>query len=58
MLFTSIDIFGRHRLGEAADGLTAPRLLLAETAFRAGDQLVFQYRLGKHPRLVAAVVSP
>ena len=55
MLFTSIDVFGRHRLGEAVDGLTAPRLLSADKAFRAGDQLVFQYRLGKHPRLVAAV---
>ena len=56
MLFTSIDVFGQHRLDESSDGLTAPRLLSTETAFRAGDQLVFQYRLGIHPRLVASVV--
>lgn len=55
MLFTHIQIHGRHRLEDHASGLTSPRALEVKGALHAGALIRFHYQLGSHPKLEAEV---
>ncbi len=51
MLFTRIDLFGPHVLGEGESGLTTPEVLWPLSGLPAGTRLAFRYRLGPAPGL-------
>ncbi|WP_395373355.1 hypothetical protein [Marinicella sp. W31] len=51
LLFTHIQVFAEHVLGEYDSGLSCPQGLPTTAQVRPGDQLQFSYRLGNDPGL-------
>ena len=55
MLFTHIQVYGPHQLGEYQSGLTNPLILEMPRGVRGGDLLRFSYRFSSDPRILCAM---
>jgi hypothetical protein len=51
LLFTTIRVYGDHRLKDYDSGLTCPRQPTIEGGIKPGTAIQFEYELGDHPRL-------
>jgi len=55
MLFTFVRTHRNHILKDYDSGLTSPKLLSIEDAYKPGDEIQFYYELGSHPKLTGEV---